>query len=327
MGAKKLKQSLLFKGIYEFEDPAGTLLAAKSPAYGTADLYDGTAIVVKPNQCAMLVYKGEIAEILTAGLHKVSTKNFPLITRIANWEFGFKSPLRCEIWFFSGSTFTARRWGTSHPFMHAFQDVGPLGMRAFGQYNVTLEDPRKFFLSLIGSRNDYDVMDLDEFVQGQILELLPKAMSQVKHLANINKMQPEIALKLQKLAEKQLHKYGIALEKVQVLSVVPPKEVLQAMDARTAMGVLGDQQKFLLYKAANSLDAIDGGASSSDPMQMMMGLMLGQGLLNNTSNEKPKLKIVRDSNKAETKASAFCHNCGDGISDSHKFCSGCGAKQ
>ena len=71
----KRDQSLLFRGIYEFEDPSGSLLAAKTPAFGTADLYDGTAIVVKPNQCAILVYKGKIADVLTSGLHKVTTQN------------------------------------------------------------------------------------------------------------------------------------------------------------------------------------------------------------------------------------------------------------
>ena len=55
----KNQQSVLFKGIFEFEDPSGVLLAAKIPANGSADLYSGTAIVVKANQCALFVYKGK----------------------------------------------------------------------------------------------------------------------------------------------------------------------------------------------------------------------------------------------------------------------------
>ena len=61
------KQSTLFKGIYEFEDPSGTLLAGKVPAVGTVDLFSGTAVIVKPNQCALFVYKGKVADVLFAG--------------------------------------------------------------------------------------------------------------------------------------------------------------------------------------------------------------------------------------------------------------------
>lgn len=324
----KNKQSTLFRGIYEFEDPAGTLLAAKAPAFGTADLYDGTAIVVKPNQCAMLVYKGEIAEILKAGLHRVSTQNFPLITRIANWKFGFRSPLRCEIWFFSGNTFTSRRWGTSHPVMHDFEDVGMLGLRAFGQYNVAIQDPRRLFLTLIGSRNDFDIMDLDEFIQAQILELLPQAMAKIKSLRNINKKQKQVAENLRVLVKKELKKYGILLEKIQVMSIVPPQEVIEAMDARTAMGVLGDQKKFLLYKAANSLDALGEGTAGSDSMQMMMGLMLGKGLMGaDVSKEKELLPVGPPRGKTDSKKAKHCHNCGAAVGKKHKYCSECGAEQ
>ncbi len=70
------KQSTLFRGIYEFEDPTGCLMAAKVPAAGTVDLYSGTAIVVKPSQCAVFVYKGQIADILLAGTHLVKTENY-----------------------------------------------------------------------------------------------------------------------------------------------------------------------------------------------------------------------------------------------------------
>lgn len=39
----KYQQSILFKGIYEFEDPSGVLVAAKIPPIGTADLHEGVS--------------------------------------------------------------------------------------------------------------------------------------------------------------------------------------------------------------------------------------------------------------------------------------------
>ncbi|MCO5144528.1 MAG: SPFH domain-containing protein, partial [Oligoflexia bacterium] len=109
--SSKNHQTTLFKGIYEFEDPSGTLLAAKVPYDGSADLYDGTVVIVRPNQCCAFIYKGELADLYMDGTHELKTENLPVLTRLSNYQLGFKSPLRAELWFFSGHLFTCRRWG------------------------------------------------------------------------------------------------------------------------------------------------------------------------------------------------------------------------
>ena len=98
-----MKQTGLYRGIYEFEDPSGGLLVSKVPLTGTADLYDATAIIVKPNQIALFIYNGKVTDYLKPGTHKVHTDNIPILTKLANWKYGFKSPLRCEFGFFLGT--------------------------------------------------------------------------------------------------------------------------------------------------------------------------------------------------------------------------------
>ena len=191
------RQTSVFRGIYEFEDPGGCLLAARIPHIGSADLYSGTAIIVRPNQCALFLYKGKIADVLREGTHTVKTGNVPILTRLANWRFGFRSPLRCEIWFFSSQTYTARRWGTMKPVLHNFSGMNSVPIRAYGNYNIVLRDPKKFYMNLIGSRTSYDISELEEFVQGQILELFPEALAIVKNIENLNKSQDEVSKKLQ----------------------------------------------------------------------------------------------------------------------------------
>src|SRR5690348_14766163 len=68
-------QGLFARGVYEFEDPSGTLIAAQVPFTGSADLYDGTAVIVRPNQVALLVYKGEVTDLLGPGTHYIKTGN------------------------------------------------------------------------------------------------------------------------------------------------------------------------------------------------------------------------------------------------------------
>jgi membrane protease subunit (stomatin/prohibitin family) len=141
--AKKYDQSLLFKGIYEFEDPSGALLAAKVPSIGTVDLFAGTVVLVKPSQTALFLYQGKIADVLPAGSHRIQTENVPILSRLANWRFGFESPLRCELVFVSRHAFTGRRWGTPHPVIINVRGFGSVPMRSFGNFSVRVIDPKK----------------------------------------------------------------------------------------------------------------------------------------------------------------------------------------
>lgn len=313
-------QSTFFKGVYEFEDPSGTLIAAKAPVSGSADLYDGTAIIVNPNQCAILLYKGEIADILPAGTHFAKTENIPVVTRLANWKFGGTSPLRCEIWFFSGNVFTARRWGTTQPVLIPMENLGPTPIRAYGNYNLVVTDPKKLYLRLIGSRTTFDVTDLEDFVQGQILELLPAALATTKRIEDLGCQQDEVSRNLEQALNRELGGFGVQAMKIQVLSILPPPEVIQALDARVAMKVIGNQKEYLLYKAANSLDATQK-QGSNESMHMMLGLMLGKGLMGADSRETEEAQRSLAAPAGEVKCA-----CGAEARAGQKFCANCGRK-
>lgn len=326
------KQFSVFKGIYEFEDPSGTLIAARIPHSGTADLYKGTAVVVRANQCALFLYKGKIADVLPGGTHTVQTENLPVLTRLANWRFGLRSPLRCEIWFFSNTVYTARRWGTAQPVIHDFPDYRAVPIRAFGNFNIVPRDPKKIYMTLIGNRTSYDVTELESFVQAQITELLPQALSVVPSLETLNKSQDDVSKELQILVNNVLRQYGLQLIDLQVMSLVPSQEVIKALNAKAAMNIIGNKQEYLLYKAADSLvgqqGQVGGGDSrANDPMQLMLGLMLGKNLLNADFREKEQLAMSRMSGPKEAYQGAqFCSKCGSTAKSADKFCSSCGAK-
>jgi membrane protease subunit (stomatin/prohibitin family) len=309
------KQSLLFRGIYEFDDASGTLLAARQPHVGSADLFHNTAIVVRPNQAAIFVYKGKIADILGPGTHYVSSENFPVLTRLASWKFGFRSPLRCEIWFFSGHLMTGRRWGTSQPIVTVLDETS-VPIRAFGNYNVRVTDPRAFLLKLVGSRSSMGISEIEEFIQGHIIELLPQVLRLAKSIRDLSALQKKISSHLEDLMTNALRPFGLGVQGIQVLSLLPPKEVIQAMDTKLAMDVIGDKREYLLYKAAASLDALHS-SSGSDPMQMMMGLMLGKGLMGADYHDKENHALPRA-------AKVACPHCQSTHDSQNRFCPQCG---
>lgn len=323
--SKKLEQSLLFQGIYEFEDPSGTLLAAKVPYQGSVDLYDGTVVIVRPNQCCLFIYKGEVADLLLDGTHTLKTDNIPVLTSLANYRLGFKNPLRAELWFFSGQVFTSRRWGSPSPILVNIEGQGTIPLRMFGTYNLVLRDPVKFFRTLVGTRAAFDITELEEFVQGQIQELAPNALKEIRSLEKIGTSQEAISQKLEELLEEKLKAFGLKILELQVHSISPGQEVLKAMEAKAAMQTIGDPKAYLLYQAAQSLNQAGSSGSvddrGNDPMQMMLGLMLGKNLVNDSQKEKS------GGADAPVAAKKKCKKCASLLESHQKFCGDCGAKQ
>jgi len=319
------KQGILARGIYEFEDPSGTLLAAKIPHTGTADLYDRTRIVVAPNQYAVFVYNGQIADVFGPGNHEVRTENTPLLTRLANWKFGFESPLRAEIWFLSRQTFSGRRWGTSTPILANLPTVGSVPLRAYGNFNVRIADPKAFLAGLVGRKAVFDLQELEDLVQGQILENLPKCLQDVKEIRDLGLKQEAISEKLESATNPILRKFGIEVIEIQVLSITPTKEIMEALEERIAMDIVGDPRTYLVYKLANSLDALTQNPSGqkTDPSQLMMTLMLSKGLIGNEAAFAPAAEAAP---KKRIATGLQCPACYAYSSPDAAFCSGCGKK-
>lgn len=115
------------------------------------------------------------------------------------------------------------------------------------------------------------------------------------------------------------------------MSLVPSDEVIKALDAKAAMEIIGNKQEYLIYKIANSFfeEAKTGTVSqANDPMQMMLGFMLGKSIIDADFREKEKEAIRRMDVplQALPPGRQFCQKCGSSIGSADKFCSSCGAK-
>lgn len=315
--SENLKQKWIFKGIYEFEDPTGSIIAARVPQHQSADLFDNTVVVVRPNQCVVFVYKGEIADILGPGTHTLSTENTPILTRLANWKYGLRSPIRCELWFFSGSLFLSRRWGTHQPVIHSFKE-GNIQVRAFGNYSFRITKPKQLLLQIIGNRTSLVVSEVEEWIQGYIVQYFSEALQGVQSVSDLGSKQKSVSARLVQGLQSRLGSMGISVNDIQVLSLLPPPEVMQALSAQAAMTLLGDKKEYLLYKAANSLDNLHE-SSSNNPMQLMMGMMMGKSIMGaDYTNKEPRKSLQANSNIAA------CPHCQQNNSTKNKFCGQCG---
>lgn len=113
--------------------------------------------------------------------------------------------------------------------------------------------------------------------------------------------------------------FGFTITDLIIENLSLPKEVEEAMDKRTSMGVLGNMQQYQQYQAAEAMrDAAQNeGGMAGAGVGMGAGMGMGQVMANamNQQNNQPQQP------QAATKA---CPHCQATINADAKFCGQCG---
>ena len=65
------------------------------------EIQNGGQLTVRESQVAVFVDEGKIADVFGPGLHTLNTRNLPLLTDLMNWDKGFESPFKSDVYFFS----------------------------------------------------------------------------------------------------------------------------------------------------------------------------------------------------------------------------------
>ena len=143
----KLRNELV--DIIEWIDDSRHTIAWRFPRYQN-EIKNGAELIVRPGQMAVLVHRGEIADMFEPGNYKLTTDNIPILSTIMGWKHGFNSPFRSEVYFVSTRQITDLKWGTPNPIMFRDPDFGPIRLRAFGTYSLRAQDPKALLKELIG---------------------------------------------------------------------------------------------------------------------------------------------------------------------------------
>lgn len=160
--------------VVKYDGPPG-VFAWKYP---NQELGTWTQLIVNESQEAILFKGGEALDSFTAGRHTLSTANIPILSNVVNLPFGGKSPFTAEIWFVNKLNSMNVKWGTSAPLQ--LQDPKykiMVAVRAFGQFGVRIEDPRKFLLKLVGTLPLFDQDTMINYFRGLLMSNINELIS------------------------------------------------------------------------------------------------------------------------------------------------------
>jgi membrane protease subunit (stomatin/prohibitin family) len=306
--------------VIEYSDNRHDTICYKYPMDDRVEIMNGSTLTVREGQVAIFVKDGRIADVFAPGRYKLETKNLPFLTTLMNWNKGFNSPFKCDVYFVSTVQYGGQKWGTSNPFTMRDADFGTIRVRGFGTYAFKVTDAKLLMLELLGSKRELTTEALKDYFRSLITSNITDVIADSKFSAI------DLASKLTEFNEiakvslqGKFEAMGLSLVNMVVENISFPEEVEKAIDKRAAVGIMGD--------VMGSHVAMEQAAAMRDAAKNpgMAGTMFGMGMMGNMAGGmmagNSAMNTAQDSNKK------FCTSCGAAIKGGAKFCPECGVKQ
>lgn len=156
--------------------PSQNVLAWKYPFQ---EFFEWTRLIVSEYQEAYLVKEGKISIPFGEGCHVLNTGNYPFLISFLKLSFGEVSPFKAEIWFIQRNIGLNMKWGTLVPVPiedPVFHLVLPI--RAFGQYEIQVEDNSLFLIRLAGTLPAFTVKTLTNYSKSIVDAVIKTVIAQ-----------------------------------------------------------------------------------------------------------------------------------------------------
>lgn len=271
-----LKKQLI--DVIDWTEDSNGILSFRYPMEDR-EIQNGAQLTVRQSQLALFVNEGQVADLFGPGLHTIATRNLPMLTNLKNWEMGFQSPIKSDLYFFSMKEQIDQKWGTGTPITVRDKDFGVVRVRAYGTYSYRIKNPKIFFQKIVGSREIFTVSEFEGQLKASILTSLASffGQSQVSFL-DMAGHQEKFSQILHSALQDEFENYGLSLETFRVQSISLPEEVQSQIDKMSSMKITGDMKQYTQFQAADSLGKDQRGGGASVGVEMATAMAMGQSL-------------------------------------------------
>jgi len=264
-------------------DGSDDIFAWKFPS---ENLRLGTQLVVKTSQHVFFIKGGKILDEFKEGTYTLKTGNIPLLHQIINIPFGGDSPFQAEVWFINMVSKLDNKWGTTTPIQledPKYNIVVPV--RAFGQFGMSISEPKKFLQTLVGNLTDFSAEKVVEYFKGKVISATTSAISQKMVLEGISVLQINVLLDdLSKYCkdniQPEFESYGIKLENFYLMSINVPEsdasviKLKESKDLAAKVKIAGKD----VYQMDRSFNVLDKAAENDGTLGNIIGAGVGLGL-------------------------------------------------
>lgn len=192
---------------------SGELLLWRQPE---EDFNTNSTLVVMPGEEAIFIKGGRVEQVFGNGTYKLSTENYPFISRLKNAFSGGVSTFNCVVYFVRKAHTQEIKWGTDSPIQVRDKLLGiATKIRGRGIYKVQIKDPVIFLEKLVGSNINFQTQtDLDKYFtyefQSKIKSIITKALNEADtELLGIEARLDEFSQQLKPYMNELLSEYGL----------------------------------------------------------------------------------------------------------------------
>lgn len=192
---------------------AGELLIWRQPE---EDFNTNSTLIVMPGEEAIFIKGGIIEQTFENGTYKLSTENYPFISRLRNAFSGGISTFNCVVYFVRKADSAEIIWGTDSPILVRDKVWGVrTDAKVRGSYKVRIEYPAKFLEKLIGNNIPFQYQDdlnryfRSEF-QGKIKSAVSKFLNGLEQeLIGIDAFLEDLSEEIEPYINEALEDYGL----------------------------------------------------------------------------------------------------------------------
>ncbi len=264
-----------FIDIIEFLDESQNTIVHRFERYNN-EIKNGAKLIVRESQSAVFVKEGQVADVFGPGHYELNTNNMPIMSTLLGWKHDFESPFKSEVYFVNTKLFTNQKWGTQNPIPLRDADFGVIRIRARGNYNFRVSDPKQFIKDISGTNSHFKTENMEDELRAQVISQFTDALAELKLPAlDLAAQYNELGSTIEKFVNERFAQYGLALQQFLIENISFPPEVEAAMDKRAQMGVLGNMDQFMKFQTAN---AVENASKNPGEVGGMMGAGMGMGM-------------------------------------------------
>ena len=258
------------------------------------DFNTNSTLVVMPGESAIFVNNGNIEQVFEPNTYKLSTQNYPFISRLRNSLSGGVSAFHCVVYFVRTNNTMEMKWGTDSPILvrdKVLRLSTKIGAR--GAFQVRVNDPAMLLRNLLGATaGSITAEDIKKYVKSTFLSKIKSNISGAiqkidSEIMGIDAHMDEISQDLMPVISEAVRPYGLlcvtfSVAAIDILDDEYRRQYDETMAQRNKMDVLGNQwaaqQSFELMNKMAENQGGDGTAAGMASMGMGLGMGMASGM-------------------------------------------------
>jgi membrane protease subunit (stomatin/prohibitin family) len=268
--------------VLEYLDDTGSIMVARVPPDGEVEIKWGAQLTVRESQVAIFFRDGKSLVVFDKpGRYVLKTQNIPVLTKlVTGFGYGPTSPFRSEVYFLSMKLFRNLKWGTPEPIIFRDPELQMIRLRSYGMFSVQIARPEVFLNKIVGTQGLFADNDIHDYLRNIITSrLIDMFGSHLKNIFDLPKQYDELSATAKAVLSEDFTAAGLRIVDFFINAITPPDEVQAVIDEKTSMQALGDLNKYIQFKTAQSIQDAAKQPNGAAGTGVGLGAGIGMGMM------------------------------------------------